>query len=522
MEKKFDEFGFYDVETGLWLDFAALNMPEGFFESKKAEIAKSLALMAELEAGSIANPDENRMVGHYWLRNAALAPNEEISDEIEKNLQDINDFVERIHGNDILSSTGKPYKHLVVIGIGGSALGTRFVSEALGLDLEPMTLYFVDNTDPAGMDRIFMQLEDVICQTLVLVISKSGGTVETRNGMLEMENFFNNLDVDFWQNTVCITQEGSKLDLASPNALAKFKMWDWVGGRTSIFSAVGILPLALQGLNVQALLNGAAMCDELTRSEFWTNPAAQLALAWLYETGGKGGTSMVMLPYKDQLEGLSKYLQQLIMESLGKELDLDGKPVHQGLAVYGNKGSSDQHSYVQQLVAGSDKMFVSFVSALNDRNGKSPKLDCDSTAGEYLNAFMLGTERNLASGGKDSLTIAVPKVNEFYIGMLIALFERTVGLYANLVNINAYHQPAVEAGKVAAAEIIDLKNDILAHMRQYAGIGFTANELAESLQVKDQRLVLKLLMHLTFNGYISKKEASTLAETSFVYEVVVF
>lgn len=521
MEKKFDEFGFYDVETGLWLDFAALNMPDDFFQSKKDEIEKSLALMAELEAGDIANPDENRMVGHYWLRNAALAPNEEMRDEIEDNLKDIYSFVQKIHNEEILSANGEAFKNLLVIGIGGSALGTRFVSEALNSEDDKMKLYFVDNTDPAGIDRVFAQIKDEITKTLVLVISKSGGTVETRNGMLEAEYLFKQSGVDFWQNTVCITQSGSKLDLASPNALAKFAMWDWVGGRTSIFSAVGILPLALQGINVQGLLNGAAMCDELTRSEFWTNPAAQLALAWLYETGGKGGTSMVMLPYKDQLEGLSKYLQQLIMESLGKEFDLDGKAVHQGLAVYGNKGSSDQHSYVQQLVAGSDNMFVSFISVLNDRNGESPKLDCNSTCGEYLNAFMLGTERNLASGGKDSLTISVPKVNEFYIGMLIALFERTVGLYANLVNINAYHQPAVEAGKVAAAEIINLKNDLMAHLKEYAGTTFTAKELAESLHVKDQRLVLKLLMHLTFNGYISKKEASTLAETSFVYEIVV-
>src|SRR5438045_5228517 len=122
-------------------------------------------------------------------------------------------------------------------------------------------------------------------------------------------------------------------------------MWDWVGGRTSELSAVGLLPAALQGLDIQAMLDGAAAMDVVTRTTTTAqNPAALLALMWFYATDGRGAKDMVVLPYKDRLLLFSRYLQQLVMESLGKEKDLDGKTVNQGIAVYGNKGSTDQHA----------------------------------------------------------------------------------------------------------------------------------------------------------------------------------
>ncbi|MDD2336742.1 MAG: glucose-6-phosphate isomerase, partial [Geobacteraceae bacterium] len=132
--------------------------------------------------------------------------------------------------------------------------------------------------------------------------------------------------------------------------LARFPMWDWVGGRTSVTSVVGLLPAALQGIDIDAFLEGASRCDALTRlPSNHKNPAARLALVWFHATSGKATRDMVVLPYKDRLLLFSRYLQQLVMESLGKEKDLSGKVVHQGLSVYGNKGSTDQHAFVQQL-----------------------------------------------------------------------------------------------------------------------------------------------------------------------------
>jgi glucose-6-phosphate isomerase len=146
---------------------------------------------------------------------------------------------------------------------------------------------------------------------------------------------------------------------------------------------------------------------------------------------------MVVLPYKDRLELFSKYLQQLVMESLGKELDLDGKVVNQGLSVYGNKGSTDQHAYVQQLREGVLNFFVVFIEVLRDRVGEGMQVEPGVTSGDFLSGFFLGTREALYEKGRQSITLSVGEVSAFTVGMLIALFERAVGFYASLVNINA-------------------------------------------------------------------------------------
>ena len=264
--------------------------------------------------------------------------------------------------------------------------------------------------------------------------------------------------------------------------------------------AVGLLPLALQGIECQALLDGAAACDLLGRQQPEANPSLLLALCWYLLSGGRGGTSMAVLPYKDRLQLFAKYLQQLIMESIGKEYDLAGQKVRQGLAVFGNKGSSDQHSYVQQLVAGPENVFVTFIEVLKDRAlpEKAPIVRDDSTSGDYLQAFMLGTSKALHDHGKNSLIITVPEVSPFTVGMLIALFERAVGYYASFVGINAYHQPAVEFGKKAAGEIIALKNCLLQYLGEQPEKAYTAAELAAALGADDKQ-VWHLLRHLAAN-----------------------
>src|SRR4030095_6804766 len=238
--------------------------------------------------------------------------------------------------------------------------------------------------------------------------------------------------------------------------LARFPMWDWVGGRTSVMSAVGLVPLRLQGLDMQALLDGAAAMDAWTRRpETLKNPAMLLALAWHFAGNGKGEKDMVVLPYKDRLALFSKYLQQLVMESLGKEKDLAGKLVHQGIAVYGNKGSTDQHAYVQQLRDGVPNFFVTFIEVRKGRAGKSIEVEESATSADFLQGFLRGTRAALYDNGRDSITVSLPEVTPATVGALIALYDRAVGFYATLVNINAYHQQGVEAGKKAAASVLE-------------------------------------------------------------------
>lgn len=496
----------WDEETDLSLDFAyAVKPPD--VAAHLPMLERALAEMRALEAGAIANPDEGRMVGHYWLRRPELAPTPEIAAEIAGANARVAEFVRDVRAGKVRGGTGQKFCQAVVIGIGGSSLGPKFVAEALKTGADEMPLYFIDNTDPDGMDTVFATILPRLAATLVIVISKSGGTLETQNGLVELERLFVGQGLDFYANAVRITQEGSAFDVAASveSWLAAFPMWEWVGGRTSVLSAVGLLPLALQGVDVDGLLAGAADCDELGRRAPEENPALQLALFWFEQTRGEGGTLMAVLPYKDRLELLGKYLQQLVMESLGKAEDLAGREVHQGLAVLGNKGTSDQHSYVQQLVAGPDNAFVVMVEVLRDREGESPTVREESTSGDYLQAFMLGTARALFEHGRSSAIITVPRVSSYYVGMLIALFERAVGFYASFVGINAYHQPAVEFGKQAAGALIADKNAVLAKLAERPGVAQTARELAEAVGA-DEAACWHILRHLAANGRVQEQD----------------
>jgi glucose-6-phosphate isomerase len=500
-QKYYTEF----PEVNLAIDLSRMNVSSEFFSSMEPRVQKALADMAALEKGAIANPDENRMVGHYWLRNPALAPTQEIRKEIEETIVRIKKFAASIHSGKI-SGTGGTFKNYLLIGIGGSALGPQFVAHALGNPhTDKLKPYFFDNTDPDGMDRVLARIGADLNRTLCIVISKSGGTKETRNGMLIAKSAYEQMGLDFGSHTVAITTEGSNLDKnAIQNKwLARFPMWDWIGGRTSELSAVGLLPSALQGFDITNLLYGACEIDNLTRNpNFEKNPAMQLALAW-YESGnGKGTKNMVILPYRDRLELFSKYLQQLLMESLGKELDLNQKTVNQGITVFGNKGSTDQHSYIQQLRDGLNNFFVTFIEVLDDGNGANMLVEDQITAGDFLHGFYLGTRQALAEKNRESISIIVKDVSPYNIGMLIALFERTVSFYASLININPYDQPGVEAGKKAATEVIEIQSKILNCLSKNP---LTLSEISYAIGMKeDMEIIFKVVSHLTANKRISK------------------
>jgi glucose-6-phosphate isomerase len=475
-----------------------MKFPADFFEKMQPQIQQAFAAMRELESGAIANPTEKRMVGHYWLRNAALAPTPEIRAEIENTIRRVKKFAADIHSGKITAENGKPFEHILHIGIGGSALGPEFVADALGSGDDAMDIFFLDNTDPEGFDRVFARIGDRLRQMLVIVVSKSGGTKETRNGMVEAEARFAGKGLEFARHAVAVTGVGSELDKhAEANGwLSRFPMPDWIGGRTSVMSAVGLLPMALQGFDIDAFLGGAAAMDERTRvRDVAQNASMLLALMWYYAGNGKGEKDMVVLPYKDRLALFTKYLQQLVMESLGKEKNLAGDIVHQGIAVYGNKGSTDQHSYVQQLRDGVLNFFVTFVEVRNDRSGARFEVENDITGGDYLQGFLRGTRTALYDKGRESITMSISEVNAFYIALLIALYERAVGFYASLVNVNAYDQPGVEAGKQAASKLLQLQQRV---RLQLCAEAKSVEEIARAIDA-DPEDVFHLLRHLVSN-----------------------
>jgi glucose-6-phosphate isomerase len=418
----------------------------------------AFAEMAQVEAGAHVNTDEDRAVGHFWLRSPERAPTIEWATAISEAEGSVRAFAEAVRSGAQRAPSGAPFEAVLHLGIGGSALGAQLVVDALGGG--GLELHTLDNVDPDGFARVLGRVAGRLDRCLVTVASKSGGTAETRHALSFVRARFEAAGHRFGAHAVALTTAGSALDRVAVDErwLARFEMWDAIGGRFSVTSAVGLLPAALAGVDVAAFLAGAAEMDDWTRAADWrANPAALLAGAWHVAGRGRGDRSLAILPYRDRLVLLGRYLQQLLMESLGKRTDRAGREVVQGLTVYGNKGSTDQHAFVQQLRDGRDDALTMFVQVLDDGGGEAFVVGPDdATTGDWLQGFLLGTRRALAERGRPSITVTLDRLGARELGGLIALFERAVGLYAGLVGVNAYDQPGVEAGKRAAADILAL------------------------------------------------------------------
>jgi glucose-6-phosphate isomerase len=432
-------FSLRNQEVGLWVDVRRMGLSAEDLSDPVLDAAVSA--MEQVEAGSEANPDERRQVGHYWLRAPERAP-EEAGREIQAAVQGVEALATSIR------ATGG-VNHILLLGIGGSVLGTQFVARALALESGP-SLHVLDNTDPTGIRDHLSQVN--LARSLVVVVSKSGGTLEVCNALAEVQAAFQEEGLAFPARAVAVSVAGSALWEQAGGWHARLPLWSWVGGRFSVTSAVGLLPLALLGADIRAFLEGAAACDAWTRGR-QDNPALLLALAWYRSGEGRGSRSMVVLPYQDRLEVLPCYLQQVVMESVGKQFDLEGNTVHQGLAVYGRKGSTAQHSLVQQLREGPDDFFAAFVTVL-DSGEPGVEVAEGVTSSDCLVSMLLGTRNALSEAQRRSLTVALDRVDARSLGAVVALFERAVGFYGSMIGINAYHQPGVEAGKQAADQML--------------------------------------------------------------------
>lgn len=496
----------HDEGLGFSLDLSDMHLSADWRAALAPAMARAFDAMQALESGAVANPDEGRQVGHYWLRDPSRAPDPALAAAIAHTRDAVLSFAEGVRGGTIRAgASGAVFRRVIVAGIGGSALGPLLVSAALARAGDPISTVFLDNTDPDGIAHALAVSAATVplAETLAVVISKSGGTAETRNALRLLEAAYRAAGMSFAAHAVAVTGAGSALDREAESAawIARFPMWDWVGGRTSLCSAVGLLPGALEGHAMREFLDGARAMDALTRRPVLDdNPAALLALAWHHAGRGRGDRAMVVLPYKDRLSFAARYLQQLVMESLGKAHDLAGRPVFQGLTVYGNKGSTDQHAYIQQLRDGRDDFFAAFIEVLRDREDGLPDahaVEPGVTSGDYLFGFLEGTRRALSERGRPSLTLTLPDVSARSVGAFIALFERAVGLYAELVGLNAYHQPGVEAGKRAASAVIALQGRCLAAL---GDAPMRTEEVAQRAG-GDAGTVFRLLRRLSANGW---------------------
>src|SRR6185295_6378099 len=203
---------FDEPSLGFRLDASRMGFGEEALAERKPLLDRAFAAMAALERGEVANPDEKRMVGHYWLRAPEKAPTPEIGAAIRDTRERIRDFAKRVHDGRTKPPRAERFRHVLVIGIGGSALGPQLVADALSSTADRLQPHFLDNTDPDGIDRVLSRLGGALGETLAIVISKSGGTPETRNGMLEAAAAYKAHGLELGPHAVAITQEGSALD----------------------------------------------------------------------------------------------------------------------------------------------------------------------------------------------------------------------------------------------------------------------------------------------------------------------
>jgi glucose-6-phosphate isomerase len=470
--------GFTDPLHGFVLDLrgmpldrgqlGALLTPQEWGKGRPPEAvcARAHAEMLRLEAGEIKNPDEGRQVTHFTDRRTY--PAGALFAEVEA-------FAEGVRSGAI-PGDGTQVDAVIINGIGGSALGPQLLQYALNGPYwnelpAPRRrgyprLFFLDNTDAAGVKDVLAVVHPQT--TLVVTISKSGGTQETRNNTAALVQAYAAAGVDFASRAVAITKEHSRLDQEAVAAgwLKRFPMAESIGGRTSETNIVGHVPAALAGLDFRAFVEGARHMDELTRqADPLRNPAYQLALTWYLAGRGRGDRNMVIVPYSDRLLLLARYLQQLVMESLGKERALDGRVVNQGLSVFGNKGGTDAHAYIQQLNDGRDDFFVTFIEVLKDAG--QIEVEPGLTMGDYLHAFKGGLTNALTAKGRQVVDIVLNELTPFSLGLLIALYERAVAYYAELIGVNAFNQPGVEAYKRASDALTALHRTV----RQWLGGG---------------------------------------------------
>ncbi len=421
-----------------------------------------------LFAGEAVNVTENRAALHMALRAPDGADfkalGKPVSGEVEAVRGRMKAFARAVRSGEIVGATGRPFKAIVHIGIGGSDLGPRLVWKALRR-LEPnIDLRFVGNVDPSDLAQAMAGLEPET--TLVVVVSKTFTTQETMANATAARG---------WLHAFLGPDGDANLAAASTNLEAcaafgipaerVFGFEDWVGGRYSVMSAVGLsCAIALGWDRFEALQAGAAAMDEhFCTAPLDANAPVLLALAHVFNRSGLGRPVRVVEPYAERLGLLASYLQQLEMESNGKRVTLTGEPVARATstAVFGNAGTNDQHAFFQMLHQGTDVIPVDFVAVAKADEGpirQQPILLANAIA--QAQALMTGSPNTAEPhrhfpGDRPSSFILMDRLTPKTLGALIALYEHKVFVEGVLWDINSFDQWGVELGKTLATRVFD-------------------------------------------------------------------
>jgi glucose-6-phosphate isomerase len=402
---------------------------------------------AEVHADTQARRDSGEM-GFF-----ALPADEQVIGEIER-------FAEGV---------GQAFQNLVVLGIGGSALGTIALRSALlhpfwnelddeGRDFYPR-LYVVDNPDPSTFGGLLDHLD--LRRTLFNVVSKSGGTAETMSQMLIVRERLRSELGDAYRGHLLFTtdpEKGVLRRLAAEERIATLPVPANVGGRFSVLSAVGLLPAAMAGISIRELLEGARDMDERCRTDELTeNPAGLFAVLQYLADTEAGAPIHVMMPYSDPLRDLADWFRQLWAESLGKQRSRAGEEIFAGPTPVKSLGATDQHSQVQLYIEGPfDKTITFLIEQERGEDMQIPEIYSDIDELGYLGGHTLGgllriekeaTEQALAASGRMNMTIELPKVDARSVGELMMMMQIATVYAGGFYDVDPLDQPGVELGK---------------------------------------------------------------------------
>jgi glucose-6-phosphate isomerase len=351
----------------------------------------------------------------------------------------------------------KKYKHFVLLGIGGSSLGPLCIEQSFGHLFKEKKLLVLDNIDPV----LLAETEEVIDYktTLFLVVTKSGTTPETMSQYFYFRDKVNKKKLDPKKHFVFITdpEKGLLREIANKEKIPSFEIPENVGGRFSVLTAVGLLPAALLGININKMLAGARkMRDQFLSTNSKENLPFQLAKIQ-YELSQKGKSINVMIPYSQKLFRLADWYRQLLAESIGKKFDNEQKIVNVGITPVNALGVTDQHSQLQLYNEGpNDKLFIFIEVEKLKPVLKIPSqlFNKNITFNQLLQIEKNATASALTKNSRPNFTIKIDEINEENIGALFMLFEGATAFLGEMFNINTFDQPGVELSKKLTKEAL--------------------------------------------------------------------
>jgi len=451
------------------------------------ELADDVNLKAAIESqfsGEIINQTEGRAVLHTALRAPesynVKVDGENVVPEVYKVKRKIETFTNEIVNGDLKGYTGKPFDTIVNIGIGGSDLGPAMVVDSLQYYKNHLTTYFVSNVDGDHVNEVIKKLNPET--TLFVIVSKTFTTQETLSNANTLKEWFlkSANEVDIAKHFVAVSTNIESVKNFGIDQNNIFPMWDWVGGRFSLWSAVGLsISLAVGYDNYDSLLKGANKMDTHFKNEdFKNNIPVVLALISVWYNNFFGAESEAVIPYSQYLNQFATYLQQGIMESNGKSIDRNGNPIdyETGTLIWGEPGTNSQHAFFQLIHQGTKLVpadFIGFTKSLHGNQDHQDKLTSNFLAQTeaLLNGkteaevLAEGTREDIIpfkifQGNKPTNTIFINKLSPESLGKLIAMYEHKIFVQGIIWNIFSYDQFGVELGKQLASKILQEFNNV--------------------------------------------------------------